>query len=113
MMSEARVSPKTRKVLAATASTAVVACGICCALPFVVPVAMLASAGGILAWFSETSNWLTAVAVAAVASGWIWMGVQSWRTHRRPARSTLLVLSLATITMAAAWLWPSIEALIC
>ena len=108
-MSEARVS----KALAATASTAVVACGICCALPFVVPVAMLASAGGILAWFSETSTWLTAVAVAAVASGWIWTGVQRWRTHRRPARSTLLVLSLATITMVAAWLWPVVEALIC
>lgn len=99
--------------MAATASTAVFACGICCALPFVVPVAMLASAGGILAWFSETSNWLTAVAIATVASGWIWTGVQSWRAHRRPARSTLLVLSLATVTMAAAWLWPVVEALIC
>lgn len=99
--------------MAATASTAVVACGICCALPFVVPVAMLASAGGVLAWFSETSNWLTVVAVAAVASGWIWTGVQSWRTRRRPARSTLLVLSLATMAMAAAWLWPVVGALIC
>lgn len=112
-MSEARTPAKTRKALAVIASTAVVACGICCALPFVAAVALLASAGGILAWFSETSNWLTAAAAAAVASAWLWTGVQSWRTHRRPARLTLLVLSLATTAMAAAWLWPVVEALIC
>lgn len=113
-MTEQRVpTRKGSTALAVTASTAIVACGICCALPFVVPVAMLASAGGILAWFSESSNWLMAVAVAAVASGWIWTGLQSWRARRRPSRSTLWVLSLATVTMAAAWAWPLVEAMIC
>ena len=84
---------------------AVAACGVCCALPFVIPVAMLASAGGVLAWFGEGSNWLMIAAVAAIALGWIWTGLQSLRAHRRPARATLWVLSLATVSVAAAWLF--------
>jgi hypothetical protein len=111
-MTEVHVYPKAKKAFAA-ASTALVAGGIFCAFPLLLPAAMLATAGGALAWFSETSNWLMAVAIAAIATGWIWTGVQSWRTRRRPARSTLLVLSLATMTMALAWLWPVVEALIC
>ncbi|ODT17193.1 MAG: hypothetical protein ABS35_26410 [Kaistia sp. SCN 65-12] len=103
-MSSMTVKKKASVALAAT-GTAVVACGVCCALPFLVPVALLVSGGAVLAWFSEASNVVMAASVAAIGAGWIWTGVQSWRSGRRPARATLWVLSLATAIGAAALLW--------
>lgn len=104
-MTDARASMSTRKALVATTSVAIAGCAVCCALPFVAPVAVLASGGGLLAWFGTTSHWLMALAVAAVASGWIWMGVLSWRTGRGPGRPMLWVVSMATASTMVALIW--------
>ncbi|MBL6613636.1 MAG: hypothetical protein ISP45_06480 [Reyranella sp.] len=100
---------KAASAVAATASTAALACGVCCVLPFAVPAAILGSIGGVLAWFAEAYRWLTPIALVAVGAGWAWVGYQSWRTRRSPARLTVIVMTFATIMMVAAWTWPTIE----
>jgi len=100
---------RTAGAVAATASTAALACGVCCVLPFALPAVMLGSVGGVLAWFIEAHRWMTPVAVLAVLAGWAWVGYQSHRSGRRPAKATLVIMALATIVMALALLWPSFE----
>lgn len=100
---------KTASAVAVTASTAALACGVCCVLPFAVPAAILGSTGGVLAWFAGAYSWLTPIALVAVGAGWAWVGYQSWRTRRYPARLTVLLMAFATIMMAAAWIWPLFE----
>lgn len=107
--SEALPAGKTAGAVAVTASTAALACGVCCVLPFALPAAMLASVGGVLAWFADAYRWLVPIAVLAVAAGWLWIGWQSWSTKRRPARRTLVVMAFATAMMVIALLWPAFE----
>jgi hypothetical protein len=109
-MTEARAQgTKAASAVAVTASTAALACGVCCVLPFAVPAAMLGSIGGVLAWFAGAYLWLTPIALAAVGAGWGWVGYESWRTRRSPARLTVLVMTFATFMMVAAWTWPMFE----
>ncbi|MFZ5692838.1 MAG: hypothetical protein ACOY5F_16455 [Pseudomonadota bacterium] len=109
-MTEARApGSKAAGAVAVTASTAALACGVCCVLPFAVPAVVLGSIGGVLAWFAEAYRWLTPIALIAVAAGWGWVGYQSWRMRRSPARSTIVVMSFATVVMMAAWIWPAFE----
>ncbi|MDE1915928.1 MAG: hypothetical protein KGJ57_07685 [Sphingomonadales bacterium] len=95
-------------VAVATSVTAL-ACGVCCVLPFAIPAAMLGSFGAIIAWFAGVYGWLTPVAIAAVAAGWMWLAVQSRRSRKRPARTTLVVMVFATVMSALAYLWPLFE----
>jgi hypothetical protein len=90
---------------AALAATGALACGICCVLPFALPAAVLVVGGGVVSWFAKATPWAIAIASLAVLAGWAWTIVQSVRTKRRPARSTLLTLALATAVFAAAALW--------
>jgi len=46
----------------------------------------------------------TAGAGVAVAIAWAWVGAQSYRSKRRPARSTTVAMVAATIFMIAAFL---------
>lgn len=108
----AEVKPKGNRAVgavAATVSVTALACGVCCVLPFAIPAAMLGSVGGILAWFSHAYGWMTPVACAAVIGGWLWVGYQSRRSGKRPARATLLVMGLATVMMVLAYMWPMFE----
>ncbi|MBB2191873.1 hypothetical protein HLH34_18230 [Gluconacetobacter azotocaptans] len=109
-MSEASASGnKAASAIAMTASSAALACGVCCVVPFALPAAILGSVGGILAWFANAYRWLTPVAIMAVSIGWFWVGYQTYRTGRRPAWQTLGVVGFATIMGSLAWLWPRIE----
>jgi hypothetical protein len=47
--------------------------------------------------------------VAAVAAGWGWVALQSIRARRRPARSTLRAVGIATTILIAATGWSYIE----
>ena len=94
---------------AAVVATGALACGVCCVLPFALPAALLAMSGGVLAWFSALYHWMTLIAVAAVIGSWAWIGWQSWRTRKRPARSTIVTMVLATCVLAAAVAWPQLE----
>lgn len=100
---------KAAGAVAVTASTAAVACGVCCVLPLALPAVMLASVGGTLALFANAYRWLVPVAMLAVTAGWLWTGWQSLSTKRRPARRTLVLMLFATGMMAIALLWPNIE----
>lgn len=98
--------------VAATASAAALACGVCCVLPFALPAVLLGSIGGVLAWFANIYQWLTPIAVLAVVAGWAWIGYQSHATRRRPARRSLIVMAFATAMMIAALAWPTIEPIV-
>lgn len=95
--------------VAATASVAALACGVCCVLPLAIPAAMLGTFGGIIAWFAHAYSWLTPIAIAAVVAGWLWVAFQSRRSGKRPARATLLIMAFATAMMALAYFWPLLE----
>lgn len=97
---------------AAVVALSALACGVCCVLPFALPAAILAMSGGVLAWFAGARGWMTALAAVAVGGAWLWIGVQTFRTRRRPARSTLLTLTVATAILALAVAWPGIEPIV-
>ncbi|ODT43322.1 MAG: hypothetical protein ABS59_23850 [Methylobacterium sp. SCN 67-24] len=110
MKSETRASGnRAAGAVAVTASTAALACGVCCVLPFAVPAVMLGSVGGVVSWFANAYSWLTPIAVLAVVAGWLWIAYQSYSTRRRPARLTLTMMGFATLMMGLALMWPHIE----
>jgi hypothetical protein len=106
-------SPPSKNRVAGTAATVAaacaLACGICCVLPFALPAAVLAVAGGALAWFGGIMPWMTIAAIISVAGAWIWVGYQSFKTKRRAALSTLITMGVATALLVAAVLWPRYE----
>ena len=78
-------------------------------LPLALPAVVLASGGGILAWFAGAFTWMTRLAVVAVAAAWGWVSWESARARARPAPSTLYLMAVATVSLVVALLWPSIE----
>ena len=94
---------------AVTLATGALACGACCVLPFALPAAMLAGAGGLLAWFAGARGSVTGLAILAVIGAWGWIAWQTARARRRAAASTLYVMAAATALTAIAMLWPLIE----
>jgi hypothetical protein len=95
----------TARVSAVLAATGALACSICCVLPFALPAALLAVSGGVIGWFAKFTPWAMGIAALAVLGGWTWVMLQSVRTGRKPARSTLLTVALATAVFAAATIW--------
>ncbi len=97
------------------ASTAVMtalaaaACTACCILPFTVPAVILASAGSTIAVLDHAHAWVTRLAVFAVACAWLWIAWQVRKTQRRAARSTIVVMVVATLLTAVAASWPVVE----
>lgn len=100
---------KVPSAVAATASLAAVACGVCCVLPFALPAALAGTLGGVFAFFESAFPWMRWAAILSVSAGWLWVLWQSMQTGRRPARSTLLVMSFATVALAVAMVWPMFE----
>lgn len=90
---------------AALAATGALACGVCCVLPFALPATLLALSGGIIGWLAKATPWAMRIALLAVFGGWTWAILQSVRTKRKPAQSTLLTLGLATALFVAAMIW--------
>lgn len=110
MSEAAENNNKVAGTAAITASTAAAACAVCCVLPLALPAATLALFGGTLALFAGAYRWLAPLAVLAVVGAWIWVGYQSRRSRKRPGRSTLVIMGIATAMMVLAMLWPVLEA---
>jgi hypothetical protein len=100
---------KAAGVTAVTLSTGAVACGVCCILPLALPATILASTGAWLAWFVSVHVWVTVLAILSVVGAWGWIAWQSRRTGLRPAKSTLVMMTAATISLTIAVLWPLLE----
>jgi hypothetical protein len=100
----------TASVAAASASVtalAAAACTACCVLPFTLPAALLAFAGGSIAVLAHL--WATRLAIAAVMVAWLWIAWQ-WRKTQRPfARATMALMISASLLTAVATSWPWIE----
>jgi hypothetical protein len=94
---------------AATVAVGAVACGVCCVLPFALPAVVLASSGGVLAVFAQAFWGALYLATVMVGGAWLWVLADTRRTGRRPHRSTLTMMAVATAALGAAALWPTIE----
>jgi len=102
----ARVARRAIGGTAAIAATGAIACGVCCVLPFALPAAALAVAGGgILSWFAKAAPWAMTIASLAVVCSWVWVAYESIRSGQAPARSTYLTLGASTIVFAVAATW--------
>jgi 4-amino-4-deoxy-L-arabinose transferase-like glycosyltransferase len=99
------------KVAGAAVVTALTAaaCTACCILPFTVPAVILASAGRTIAVLDHAHAWVTRLAILAVACAWLWIAWQVRKTQRRAARSTVVVMIIATLLTAVAASWQVIE----
>jgi hypothetical protein len=94
---------------AATVAVGAVACGVCCILPFALPAVVLASSGGVLAVFAQAFWGALYLATIMVGGAWLWVFADMRRTGKRPARSTLTMMAVATAALGAAAVWPTIE----
>ena len=94
---------------AATVAVGAVACGVCCVLPFALPAVMLASSGGVLAVFAQAFWGALYLATILVGGAWLWVFADTRRTGKRPNRSTLIMMAVATAALGAAAVWPTIE----
>lgn len=94
---------------AATVAVGAVACGVCCVLPFALPAVVLASSGGVLALFAQAFWGALYVATVMVGGAWLWVFADTRRTGRRPNRSTLTMMAVATAALGGAAVWPTIE----
>lgn len=94
---------------AATVAVGAVACGVCCVLPFALPAVVLASSGGVLAVFAQAFWGALYLATLMVGVAWLWVFADARRTGKRPARSTLTMMAVATTALGAAAVWPTIE----
>ena len=99
-------------VVTATAGTAALACGVCCVLPIAIPAIALGGTGAVLAWFGRAQGWITWMAAAMVAVGWLWIGWQSIRSKAKTAPATFWWMSAATLALVAAFMWPYLEPIV-
>lgn len=99
------------KIAGAAAMTALAAtaCTACCILPFALPAAVLAFAGGSIAVLDHAHGWITKLAMAVVISTWCWIGWQRWRNGRRIGRVAAALMIVATLLTVVAASWPVIE----
>jgi cytochrome bd-type quinol oxidase subunit 2 len=95
---------------AATATALVAAaCTACCVLPFTLPAAVLAFAGGSIAVLDHAHGWVTKLAVALVLCTWCWIAWRRRRSGLRITRLSLALTILATLLTATAASWPLLE----
>ena len=87
------------------------ACTACCVLPFTLPAAVLALAGGSIAVLDHAHGWVTKLAIALVLCAWSWIAWQRRRGGRRMTRATLALMIMATLLTATAASWPLLEPL--
>ena len=93
----------------AASGAALTACAACCTLPLMLPAAVLAGSGGALAWIAGVQVWVVAFAVLTVAAAWTWLVVLRRRTGQRLRRSTLIMMSAATLSTTLAVGWAALE----
>ena len=99
-------------VAASTAAVAAVACGVCCVVPLALPAVATTAAGSLIAAFAHGYRWALRASLVLTAAGWAWVAWRGLRTRRRPARSTVRAMSMATLLTAVALSWPLLEPLL-
>jgi hypothetical protein len=100
----------TRAAAAASVTAlAAVGCTACCVLPFTLPAALLAVAGGSIAVLDHAHLWVTRLAIAAVIAAWLWIIWQRRKTQRPIARITMALMIAASLLTIVAASWPWIE----
>ena len=98
-----------RNVAVKSSAAAALACGVCCVLPFALPAVAVTAFGSVFAAFAGVYWWALGIAVATVAIGWLWVVWQGARTRKKPAKTTLLAMSIATVVLGGAASWSLAE----
>lgn len=98
--------------VAGLAAMGALACAACCIVPFALPAAALALAGGALARLASIYEWAIVAAVVLVAIAWVCVAFQSVTASKRPAVATMLVIFGATAMLALVYSWPLIEPIV-
>jgi hypothetical protein len=93
-----------------SSAAAVLACSACCVLPLMFPAIAASASGGIIAWLAGAHHGITAAASVIVVIAWLWVWRESAKRKARPAAFTLTMMSLASISLIAALVWPRVEA---
>lgn len=104
-----RGATRLASTVATTTAIGAIACGVCCALPFALPAIVLAGVGGVIAWLGQAFWEALSLAGALVTIAWAWVAFDSIRSRRRPARSTIRAMVVATIALSVALAWPVLE----
>lgn len=107
-----QINDRGSKIAASTAgvvAAGALASAACCILPFALPAAILAASGGMLAWLANIYPEALVAAIVLVAAAWVRVAWQSWRTRKRPAGMTMLVMLAASLMLALAHSWSAIE----
>jgi cytochrome bd-type quinol oxidase subunit 2 len=108
-------SRKIEKIVSKAAATAsvtalaAVACTACCVLPFTLPAALLALAGGSIAVLDHAHVWVTRLAIAAVIAAWLWIVWQRRKRQQPIARAMMALMIAASLLTVVAASWPWIE----
>lgn len=88
---------------------AVLGCAACCVVPLAFPVLALGASGAVLAWFAGAHTWITGLAFLIVLAAWGWLAWRTFGRGHRLARSTVIMMTLSTVMLGLALLWPRIE----
>jgi hypothetical protein len=78
-------------------------------LPFTLPAALLALAGGSIAALDHAHGWITRLAVGAVIAAWGWIAWQRRKTGQPIARTTIALMVTASVLTGTAASWPLLE----
>lgn len=90
-------------------SCAAAACAAACFAPLVLPAALLAGTGSVLAWLAGAHVWMTVLAILAVAGAGFWVWREARQLGLAPSRSTLRFMGIAGLLLALALVYPLIE----
>jgi hypothetical protein len=103
--SKQQTGGKVAATASVSAALAAAACTACCVLPFTLPAALLALAGGSIAVLDHAHGWMTLLAAGAVIAGWGWLAWQRRKTGHPIARRILALMIMASVVTTTTGSW--------
>ncbi len=96
-----------RAALATSGSA--MACVACCVLPVAFPAIALAGGGAMLVWIDAATKMMFVAALLSVIGAWGWVIYRARSTGKRTAKTTLLMMQIATAVLALGLAFPVYE----
>ena len=100
-----KAAPRT----ALATSGGAMACAACCVLPVAFPAIALAGGSAVLVWIDAATKVMFIAALLSVIGAWGWVIYRARSTGKRTARTTLLMMQIATAVLALGLAFPVYE----